>query len=231
MDNDEWLIKGHATYHQRILQVTTGESIENFVSDRISESIVAASCETLIPNRDSWIDGFPSQMPTGNCCYTDGSVLGERVGLGLFIEETNTKISFRLTDHNTILQAKVRAITECLNWLNANTRSAIVNVLTDSKIAINTITSKTVTSRTVLECINSINNYSQHGLVRIIWVPGHNGIRGNEIANSLARTGRELAAVNLDNPLPLKASRLMLKTWAKNLIISSIYTQPLYFRF
>lgn len=42
----------------------------------------------------------------------------------LFIEELITVIAFCFLDHNMILQAEVRAIAVCLNWLNANTRPA-----------------------------------------------------------------------------------------------------------
>lgn len=72
---NEWTNKDHEAYHKKCLRVTMGESMESIVWDRMGEKIVSASCETSIPTRDSWFGGFLSQMPTGNCCYTDGSVL------------------------------------------------------------------------------------------------------------------------------------------------------------
>lgn len=63
-----------------------------------------------------------------------------RAGLGPFIEEPQTVISFRLPDHSTILPAEIRVIADCLNWLNVNTRPATFNVPTDCKIAIKVIT-------------------------------------------------------------------------------------------
>ena len=169
------------------------ESIFNILdSDRIPETRVVTRCETIIPDREQWNSGTLVQMPPGNCCYTDGSRLGGKTGLGLFIEEPDTEISLRLTDHSTILQAEVQAITECLNWLVSNQRQNTVNIITDSKQAINAISSRIVKSKTVLKCIKTINDFAQQGPVRIIWVPGHQGIIGNEVANQLARSDTAL---------------------------------------
>lgn len=55
---DEWINKAYVAYHRKILRVTTVESMENIVSDRISQTIVVVSCEILLPNRHSWIDRF-----------------------------------------------------------------------------------------------------------------------------------------------------------------------------
>lgn len=144
-------------------------------------------------------------------CLNQLQLRNIRAELRLFIEDPYTVIYFRLPDNIVIHQAEVRAITEGLNWHKANTRPAAINVLTNRKVAI-----KSITSKTVLEYINPINNYSLHGSNRIIWVPGHTGIRSIETANSLSKTGGELATVKVDIPKPLNASHLELKTWAKN---------------
>ena len=136
-------------------------------------------------------------MPSGTCCYTGGSKLGEKTGLGFFIEEPDAEFSFRLPDHNTVFLAEVRAITESVSWFRSNT---------DSQMAINAITTKTVKSKTVLDCKTAINSYSEHGKVRIIWVPGHHGVRSNERANDLATKARELQEINLENAKPFSPS-------------------------
>ena len=41
----------------------------------------------------------------------------------------------------------------------------------------------------MLECLRSMNDLSQRNKVSIIWVPGHQGIEGNEKADELAREG------------------------------------------
>ena len=59
----------------------------------------------------------------------------------------------------------------------------------DSKAAISAIQSNRCTSKTVRECQIALNNISKENTVSIVWVPGHSGVRGNEIADSLARRG------------------------------------------
>ena len=109
------------------------------MSDRIPDTQIATKCETLIPDRQSWTDGTLKQMPSGTCCYTDGSKLGEKTGLGFFIEEPDTELSFRLPDHNTVFRAEVRAITDSVSWFMANTKPTNVNIFTDSQMAIKKI--------------------------------------------------------------------------------------------
>ena len=155
------------------------------MSIRIPDTQIATKCETLIPDRQSWTDGTLEQMHSGTCCYTVGSKLGEKTGLGFFIEEPDTEFSFRLPDHNTVFQMEVRAITESVSWFRTNTRPTNVNIFTDSQMAINAITTNRVKSKTDLVSKNAINSYSEHGKIHIIWVPGHHGVRGNEIANDL----------------------------------------------
>ena len=79
----------------------------------------------------------------------------------------------------------------------------------------NSITTNTMKSRTVLDCKNKINAYSEHGKIRIVWVPAHSGVVGNERANALAIKARELHSVSLENAKPFGATRKELKTWAK----------------
>lgn len=105
----------------------------------------------------------------------------------------------------------VRTIAKRLNWLSANTRPATVKVLKDTKIAIKTITSKTVDSKTVFECINSSNNYSQHDAVPIIWVPLMRGLEVMGLRTLSPKQAGNLGTVNLDDPKPLNVSRLEFK--------------------
>ena len=83
-------------------------------------------------------------------------------------------------------------------------------------MAINAITTKTVKSKTVLDCKNAVNSYSEHGKIRIIWVRGHHGVRGNGRANDLATKAREFQEINLENAKPFGATRSELITWARH---------------
>jgi hypothetical protein len=47
------------------------------------------------------------------------------------------------------------------------------------------------TSKLVWDCHQSLIQLGKHNRVPLIWVPGHEGVVGNETADQLARTGSE----------------------------------------
>jgi hypothetical protein len=70
------------------------------------------------------------------------------------------------------------------------------------------------TSPLVLQCQQTLNDISARHAVRLYWVPGHAGVRGNEIADRLARSG-------FFGPEPFlgisgKNIRRKMKRWMKN---------------
>ncbi|KNC30999.1 hypothetical protein FF38_03161 [Lucilia cuprina] len=163
----------------------------------------------------SWSSGTLEQIPVGIRCYTDGSKLGDKVGLGFYIEDPKTEIYHRLPNHNTSFQAEVRAITECVNWVSINVAPTGLNIFTDSQKAICAISGDRIKSKTVLDCKKALPEYSQRGKIYIIWVPGHSGAVGNERANVKALKGRELDVVNLTNAKPFDATKAELKIWIR----------------
>jgi hypothetical protein len=48
-----------------------------------------------------------------------------------------------------------------------------------------------ITSKLVLDFQQSLIQLAEHNRVQLMWVPGHEGIDGNETADQLARTGSE----------------------------------------
>ncbi|KAJ8914762.1 hypothetical protein NQ315_013265 [Exocentrus adspersus] len=55
--------------------------------------------------------------------------------------------------------------------------------------ALHALKSPRITSQVVLECTNSLTELGQRNKVRLVWVPGHNSVAGNEEADALARKG------------------------------------------
>ena len=87
--------------------------------------------------------------------------------------------------------------------------------LSNCQISTKAITSSNTASKTVLVCKNTINNYSRHDRVRIIWVPSHHEVIGNVEPNVLANRARVLNIASLDNPLYFSALKTKLRKCAE----------------
>jgi ribonuclease HI len=49
-----------------------------------------------------------------------------------------------------------------------------------------------ITTKLVWDCHQSLTKLAKHNRVQLIWMPGHEGIVGNETVHQLARTGSQL---------------------------------------
>ena len=65
---------------------------------------------------------------------------------------------------------------------------SIVEVV-DSQAAIKAPIKCTVTSITVLNCIRNLNQLGKQNHVSVVWIPGHAGVHGNEVADYVAKSG------------------------------------------
>jgi len=58
-----------------------------------------------------------------------------------------------------------------------------------SQAALRILDFYTKNSKTISECRKSLNEMATHLRINLIWVPGHGNVRGNCIADELARQG------------------------------------------
>jgi hypothetical protein len=64
-----------------------------------------------------------------------------------------------------------------------------IYILSDSQAAIKALDKYQITSKLVWDCFQSLMQLAKHNRFQLIWVPGHEGIVGNETADQLARAG------------------------------------------
>ncbi|GBP11824.1 hypothetical protein EVAR_73895_1 [Eumeta japonica] len=113
------------------------------------------------------------------------------------------------------VQAEVRVRTECIRALNVMGRTRLVRIFTDSQMPIRATSAEWTTSRTVWDWKNTINSYSTHSELYIIWVLVHVGITGNERANSFSSRAIELSEISLVCAKPFDAIKSeLIKAWA-----------------
>jgi len=62
-----------------------------------------------------------------------------------------------------------------------------IAICTDSLVALKALSSPKVTSALILETMAALQELAIFNSVRLLWVPGHHGIPGNEIADKLAK--------------------------------------------
>jgi len=149
--------------------------------------------EWAIPGRNEWLGDNCKYPPTdGITCYTDGSKNELASGAGYYCELLRLKESFSTGSIATVHQSELFAISELCD--NKSIKTCIdkkIVICTDSQSAIEAVISPLVKSKLVFECKQRLNKLGAQNKVTLMWVPGHEGIQGNEIADELARQGAE----------------------------------------
>lgn len=139
-----------------------------------------------------------SNLKTEATFFTDGSksTSEEKVGLAVFSPELNIEFKERINNYCTIYEAEALAISRALDFLiDSNVKTSVI--FSDSLSVLNNLKNPIISRRThpwILHIINSLHNGHKKGLdIRIVWIPSHRGIPGNENADSLAKEALHLS--------------------------------------
>ncbi|KAJ8909306.1 hypothetical protein NQ315_004678 [Exocentrus adspersus] len=122
--------------------------------------------------------------------FTDGSKTLEGTGAGVLGVRPRGGTQFPLGKHASVFQAEVFVISACVSEnLKRGYSNQHIQICTDSQAALHALKSSRIISQVVLECTNSLAALGQRNKVRLVWVPGHSGVAGNEEADVLAPKG------------------------------------------
>jgi len=140
--------------------------------------------------REEWTRS-PGTPPVvkGLVWFTDGSRTEEGIGAGVYGHSVKRMLSISLGKHTTVFQAEVYAILACIHEIRTQDRpEKYVIICRDSQVALKALQAARA-SPLVQQCQQVLNDISARHAVGLFWVPGHAGVRGNEIADQLARGG------------------------------------------
>jgi len=140
--------------------------------------------------REKWTrDAWAPPMFKGLVWFTGGSRTAEGTGSSVYGQSVNRKLSIPLGKHSTVFQAEVCAILACVHETETQEPpEKYIRICSDSQAALKDLQAAKPTSPLVRQCQQALNNISTRHAVRLYWVPGHAGVRGNEIADKVARS-------------------------------------------
>lgn len=188
---------------------TTGTtSIWNTVRDPILEMRSDYMCPKyhiqrkfeVILDQKFWVNN--AKKLTQDCLiwFTDGSKQERGSGAGVYGERPKVSISIPLGKHATVFQTEIYALLWCIEEnIRRTYKNKQILIITDSQAALKALLTCKTSSRLVDECLQRITELAEHNRVKLVWVPGHSGIPGNEKADELARQGSN---ANMIGPEP-----------------------------
>ena len=124
--------------------------------------------------------------------YTDGSRILENTGMGYIIQYNDQGIeeSIPLGTTATVNQAEMLAIKTSAEKAKAEMPGTEpVTIFSDSQASLRALQTGVTKSHLTYECHNSLNGLGRQRPVTLRWVPGHEDITGNEVADYLAKVG------------------------------------------
>jgi ribonuclease HI len=151
--------------------------------------------------------------------YTDDSRTDSGTGSGIQGLRPNRGYCFPLGKYATVFQTEIYAILQCAyeNMRRAYRNKQIL-IFSDSQAALKALSGPKGTSRLIAECLDALTVLADLTEVTLIWVPGHQGIRGNEKAHMLARQASATSILSPEPALgiPKCMAREAIKKWTEH---------------
>ena len=132
--------------------------------------------------------------------YTDGSVKNKKSGIGIYTEYNKTKYAIKLINNTTITTTETIAIKIAILLAQLSKKDKIV-IITDSQTSCKSLENALnhSTSKHYENQIIDIAGHNNQKDITIQWIPGHIDIKGNVIADKLAKMAQRCASHKLEN--------------------------------
>lgn len=154
--------------------------------------------------------------------YTDGSKTLDRTSFAFYDSFLKIGKVFNCNQSFSIFSAEILAIVYALDYLlqNCYETHKRVLILSDSMSALQALCNKSISASTnylIFTLKQSINRLQNRDVtIEFCWVPGHSGILGNELVDTLAKSSDNVMNCNYKVPytdLTLFVKKLMLQRW------------------
>lgn len=159
--------------------------------------------------------------PLHTIIYTDASrnPNDRKAAIGIYIPSDNVEYSAQLQPHTQIYTAEIMAIQRACTYVsNSNLKQVLI--CSDSKTALQMITSSSFSDKisyTALATKKKIIDLHNSGVdIKLVWVPSHTNILGNDKADMLAKSGIDSnrlikSKIDANNILPTVKENLWLQ--------------------
>ena len=193
------LIKAHSSINNEFLaEFDLPKSAERDLTKPIltlkrNYDISFPSKEEIPAYRRDLPKAIETVLPTTIECYTDGSQTEDGTGFGFITTQNNNnttlgETSSKLPDFCSVYQAELTAITEGAKSLTHCIGQDIM-FWSDSLSSIQSLSSRTMNSKTTIQCHVTLNELAKHNTVKVRWIEAHSDHWGNEQADKLAKNG------------------------------------------
>jgi ribonuclease HI len=159
--------------------------------DRILKKYqLVKSYKIRIPTRQDWQEPEKIIDHSVDLWFTDVSGIWDCYGAGIYGPSYDYRESIPMGSLSTVFSSEVMAILRCTKLLlTKNLTRRRIRICSDSRAAIAALAKTTTESLLVWECMQVLEKLSKSNKVTLMWIPGHQGIPGNEEADRLAKEG------------------------------------------